>query len=137
MTRTEEVKAFFNQEERKREEWQDSAARHQTRIDQWVGGGKQVPGFMAPKKNHIKVLLCSLHTVLWEGNTWQVIGMDKMQDPNQVKKYYRKAMMMCHPDKINTNTEKNQDKVFIANRCFAALNDAFNEFKNEPGVNLN
>jgi len=63
--------------------------------------------------------------------------MDKMNDPNTVKKYHRKAMMMCHPDKINSNTESNPDKVFTANRCFAALNEAFNEYKNEPGVNLN
>jgi len=84
---------------------------------------------MQPKKNHIKVLLCSLQGVLWEGNQWQVIGMDKVQDPQVIKKFYRKAMMMCHPDKINANTEKNPDKVFIANRCFAALNDAFSEYK--------
>jgi DnaJ-class molecular chaperone len=75
--------------------------------------------------------------VLWEGNNWKVVGMDKVADPNQVKKFYRKAMMMCHPDKINVDTEQNADKVFISNRCFAALNDAFNEFKNEPGVHLN
>ena len=63
--------------------------------------------------------------------------MDKMQDPNQVKKYYRKAMMMCHPDKINSASDTDTDKVYIANQCFAALNDAFNEYKNEPGVNIN
>jgi DnaJ-class molecular chaperone len=63
--------------------------------------------------------------------------MDKMNDPNTVKKHYRKAMMMCHPDKINVQTDNNADKVFISNRCFAALNDAFNEYKKEPGVNLN
>jgi DnaJ-class molecular chaperone len=61
--------------------------------------------------------------------------MDKMSDPNQVKKYYRKAMMMCHPDKITR--EDDADKMYIANQCFAALNDAFNEYKNEPGVNIN
>jgi DnaJ-class molecular chaperone len=33
--------------------------------------------------------------------------MDKLQNPQEVKKYYRKAMMMCHPDKINVDTEKN------------------------------
>jgi cyclin G-associated kinase len=55
---------------------------------------------MAPKKNHIKVLLCSLHQVLWQGNTWQVLGMDKMSDNKQVKKFYMKAIMMMHPDKI-------------------------------------
>lgn len=63
--------------------------------------------------------------------------MDKLSDPNQVKKYYRKAITMCHPDKINTQTESNQDKVFISSRVFAALNEAFNEYKTEPGVNLN
>lgn len=83
----------------------------------------------------MKVLLCTLHTILWEGNTWQVIGMDKMNDPNQVKKYYRKAILMCHPDKI-AGSDVNPDKVYIANRCYSALNDAFNEYKNEPGVNL-
>jgi DnaJ-class molecular chaperone len=69
---------------------------------------------LAPKKNHIKVLLCSLHNVLWKGNTWQIIGMDKLSDPNQVKKYYRKAMMMCHPDKISS-TDEDPDKIYIAN----------------------
>ena len=136
-TRTEEVKAFFQKEEKKQEEWHESAGKFQEKIDQWVGGGKPMPGvFIQPKKNHIKVLLCSLHSVLWEGNNWQIVGMDKMNDPNQVKKFYRKAMMMCHPDKINVNTVQNADKVFIANRCFAALNDAFNEYKNEPGINV-
>jgi curved DNA-binding protein CbpA len=63
--------------------------------------------------------------------------MDKLSDPNIVKKNYRKAMMMCHPDKINDSNEANQDKVFISNRIFSAVNEAFNEYKNEPGVNLN
>lgn len=91
-------------------------------------------GQMALKKNHIKVLLCSLHSVLWQGNTWQIVGMDKMNDSNSIKKYYKKAIMMCHPDKINMATETNKDKIFISNRCFAALTDAFNEYKTEPGV---
>ena len=45
-----------------------------------------------------------------------------------------KAIMMMHPDKIAQDSDA--DKVYIANRCFAALNEAFNEFKNEPGVNV-
>jgi len=60
--------------------------------------------------------------------------MDKLADTNVVKKCYRKAILMCHPDKI-TN-DPNPDKVYIANRVYAALNDAFNEYKNEPGVKL-
>ena len=53
--------------------------------------------------------------------------MDKMSDGNQVKKYFRKAITMCHPDKVNSSDDP--DKIYIANRCFSALNDAFNEFK--------
>jgi cyclin G-associated kinase len=98
-------------------------------------GNQSMPGYMQPQRKHVKVLLCTLHTILWDGNTWQVIGMDKMNDPNQVKKYYRKAILMCHPDKIAGN-DVNPDKVYIANRCYSALNDAFNEYKNEPGINL-
>ena len=62
--------------------------------------------------------------------------MDKLAEPKDVKKYHRKAIMMCHPDKINAAKCDDADKVYIANRCFAALNDAFNDFKNEPGVRL-
>ena len=60
--------------------------------------------------------------------------MDKLAEPNDVKKYHRKAIMMCHPDKIKLSDDP--DKVYIANRCFAALNAAFNDYKNEPGVRL-
>lgn len=55
------------------------------------------------------------------------MGMDKLLDPAQVKKYYRLAMMLCHPDKLNNSDEP--DKIYIANRCFAALTDAYNIFK--------
>lgn len=33
--------------------------------------------------------------------------------------------MLCHPDKIGSSSEEDPDKVYIANRCFAALTDAF------------
>ena len=61
--------------------------------------------------------------------------MDKLADPSQVKKYYRKAITMCHPDKLQRETDP--DKKFVANRCFAALNEAWNEYCKEPGVNMN
>lgn len=36
--------------------------------------------------------------------------------------------MLCHPDKIGSGGE-NPDKVYIANRCFAAITEAYNIFK--------
>ena len=76
-------------------------------------------------KNHIRVLLCTLDQVLWTGNGWERVGMDKLLDPSSVKKYYRKATMLCHPDRLG-NPAENPDKNYIANRCFAALTEAYN-----------
>ena len=59
--------------------------------------------------------------------------MDMLADPQQVKKYYRKATMLCHPDKVGKGTD-NPDKVYIANRCFAAITEAYNIFKKEEGI---
>lgn len=53
--------------------------------------------------------------------------MDKVQDPMEVKKLYRKASLLCHPDRIQASDDP--EKVYIANRCFAALNDAYALFK--------
>lgn len=53
--------------------------------------------------------------------------MDKLMDAAQVKKQYRLAMMLCHPDKVRGTEDP--DKIYIANRCFAALTEGFNDFK--------
>jgi DnaJ-class molecular chaperone len=54
--------------------------------------------------------------------------MDKLLDNKEVKKYYTKAIMLCHPDKVG-NSGGDPDKVYIANRCFAAITEAYNQFK--------
>uniref|UniRef100_A0A7S3CLN6 J domain-containing protein n=1 Tax=Strombidium rassoulzadegani TaxID=1082188 RepID=A0A7S3CLN6_9SPIT len=142
-SRHEEVKEYFTQEQLKRDQWDSAQQKLSLKLDQWIGvkaqsRGPQYPGFDSHfnQTNNIKVLLCTLQNVLWEGHNWQIVGMDKLADPQQVKKLHRKAIMMCHPDKVNAKSEHNADKVYIANRCFAALNLAFNEYKNEPGVRL-
>ena len=76
-------------------------------------------------KNHIRGLLCTIDQVLWPNHGWQRVGMDKLMNPQEVKKYYRKATMLCHPDKIG-NSDQDPDKVYIANRCFAAITEAYN-----------
>lgn len=58
---------------------------------EWVDG----------KRRNIRALLCSLHTILWEGETrWNEIGMHQLVDPSDVKKYYKKACLAIHPDKV-------------------------------------
>lgn len=43
-----------------------------------------------------------MHTVLWEGETrWKTVGMADLVTPDQVKKVYRKAVLVVHPDKVS------------------------------------
>jgi hypothetical protein len=41
--------------------------------------------------------------------------------------------MLCHPDKIGSGGS-DPDKVYIANMCFAAITEAYNQFKKEEGI---
>lgn len=53
--------------------------------------------------------------------------MADVQDPNDVKRLYKKATLLCHPDRIQASGDP--EKIYIANRCFAALTEAFTLFK--------
>lgn len=78
------------------------------------------------KQRNIRALLCSLHTVLWEGTKWQDVGMHQLVSHTDVKKMYRKACLAVHPDKQSgTDNEK------IAKMIFMELNDAWSEFEND------
>jgi hypothetical protein len=62
-----------------------------TQVMEWIKG----------KEKNIRALLCSLGTVLWDGEErWKPIGMHQLVTPDQVKKVYRKAVLSVHPDKV-------------------------------------
>lgn len=52
------------------------------------------------KKNNIRALLCSMHTVLWTDAKWQKCEMHQLVSSSDVKKAYRKACLAVHPDKV-------------------------------------
>ncbi|XP_065572360.1 cyclin-G-associated kinase-like isoform X2 [Artemia franciscana] len=79
------------------------------------------------KQRNIRALLCSLHTVIWEGCKWQEVGMHQLVSSSDVKKMYRKACLAVHPDK-HSGTENE----IIAKAIFMELNDAWSEFENDP-----
>ncbi|VDP00016.1 unnamed protein product [Soboliphyme baturini] len=55
------------------------------------------------KRRNIRGLLCSLHTILWPENTkWEQVSMSQLLTAAQVKKFYRKACLAVHPDKVLT-----------------------------------
>ncbi|XP_052836090.1 cyclin-G-associated kinase isoform X2 [Drosophila gunungcola] len=86
------------------------------RIMEWTDG----------KKNNIRALLCSMHTVLWDNAKWQRCEMSTMVTPVEVKKAYRRACLAVHPDKHN-GTENEE----IAKLIFMELNNAWTDFEND------
>ncbi|CAL1529543.1 unnamed protein product [Lymnaea stagnalis] len=79
------------------------------------------------KEKNIRALLCSLGSVLWDGEArWQPIGMHQLVTPDQVKKFYRKAVLSVHPDKLTD--DPNQP---LAKLIFMELNDAWAKFEEE------
>jgi len=52
-------------------------------------------------------------------------------EPVQIKKQYRKAMLIVHPDHcINADSETK----FICKRVFEAINEAYDEFLQKEGL---
>lgn len=56
------------------------------------------------KERNIRALLSTLHTVLWEDEErWKPVSMADLVTPDQVKKFYRRAALVVHPDKVQYN----------------------------------
>ncbi|XP_034452364.1 cyclin-G-associated kinase isoform X2 [Hippoglossus hippoglossus] len=87
----------------------------------------QILDWIEGKERNIRALLSTLHTVLWEGETrWRPVGMADLVTPDHVKKYYRKAVLIVHPDKAT-----DQPYEHYAKMIFMELNDAWSEFENQ------
>uniref|UniRef100_A0A182NCL9 Cyclin-G-associated kinase n=1 Tax=Anopheles dirus TaxID=7168 RepID=A0A182NCL9_9DIPT len=78
------------------------------------------------KKNNIRALLCTVHTVLWPGAKWTKCDMHQLVSAADVKKTYRKACLAVHPDK-HTGTENES----MAKMIFMELNNAWTEFESD------
>ncbi|CAH2293101.1 cyclin-G-associated kinase isoform X1 [Pelobates cultripes] len=84
------------------------------------------------KERNIRALISTLHTVLWEGETkWKSVNMAELVTPEQVKKYYRKAVLVVHPDKATGQSYEQYAKMI-----FMELNDAWSEFENQGSRSL-
>ena len=72
----------------------------------------------------MRVLLCTLPDVLWEGHEWKLVSMADLDTPDKVKSCYRKYIVKYHPDRIMPTGD--HEKIFLANRIFASMVDQFN-----------
>jgi cyclin G-associated kinase len=94
------------------------------KVQEWADG----------KKANIRALLCSLHSVLWEGETaakWKQAGMHQLVSGDDVKKMYRKAVLVVHPDKLTGQPEEE-----LARLIFVELNDSWAKFQEGGQQNL-
>ena len=84
------------------------------------------------KKANIRALLCSLHKILWEGETrWKPIGMHQLVTADDVKRMHKRAVLVVHPDKLTDHPQLN-----LARMIFVELNEAWTKFSNESQQNL-
>ncbi|XP_056313325.1 cyclin-G-associated kinase isoform X2 [Danio aesculapii] len=87
----------------------------------------QILDWIEGKERNIRALLSTLHTVLWEGETrWRPINMADLVTPDQVKRVYRKAVLVVHPDKATGQPYEQYAKMI-----FMELSDAWSEFENQ------
>eukprot|EP00345_Euplotes_harpa_P010567 CAMPEP_0168349922 /NCGR_PEP_ID=MMETSP0213-20121227/20766_1 /TAXON_ID=151035 /ORGANISM="Euplotes harpa, Strain FSP1.4" /LENGTH=325 /DNA_ID=CAMNT_0008360079 /DNA_START=210 /DNA_END=1187 /DNA_ORIENTATION=- len=116
-TLSDHVKNVYAASEKEKDEWQIAYQKYDDKIKIWKGH---------PNMNSIKVLLCTLHDVLWPSANWKRVAMHEVIDQNAVKKTYRKAILITHPDRQNQATT---DQKFLANRVFGTLNEAWKVFE--------
>nr|CAB3248083.1 cyclin-G-associated kinase [Phallusia mammillata] len=103
----------------KREAQSENIDPEKLKILNWIEG----------KERNIRALISTLHTVLWEGETkWKPCGMHQLVQPNDVKKMYRKACLVIHPDKATGKPHEEYAKLI-----FMELNDAWADFE-EKGM---
>jgi hypothetical protein len=87
------------------------------KLEKWSGTEKD--------RKPIRVLLCTMQNVLWEGSKWTPTSV--IVRPNEVRIAYRKAMLIVHPDKIAAGSSPHIQ--VIAKYCFENLNAAYEKFE--------
>ncbi|XP_075688890.1 auxilin isoform X2 [Rhinoderma darwinii] len=103
--------------EMRKEEMSKEMDPEKLKILDWIEG----------KERNIRALLSTMHTVLWAGETkWKIVGMADLVTPEQVKKVYRRAVLVVHPDKATGQPYEQYAKMI-----FMELNDAWSEFENQ------
>ena len=80
------------------------------------------------KSDNLRALLSTLQDVLWEGCNWKEVSMMDLMNPSQVKKQYRKAMIIMHPDKVKQRGGTTE-QIYIADYLFDLTNQAWGNFQ--------
>lgn len=73
----------------------------------------------------IRTLLSTMHSVMWQGAGWKELSLSELVADSSIKKNYRKAILLAHPDRHQSASSEQQVR---ADRIFNALNESFKAF---------
>lgn len=90
--------------------------------------GADIDEWLRKNQNNIRTMLANLADVLWEGHGYKSPDLNDLLSPNAVKKSYHKALVIIHPDKVRQKFGGDMDKVFVADKVFDQVRDAFKAF---------
>ncbi|XP_061350445.1 uncharacterized protein LOC133295616 isoform X2 [Gastrolobium bilobum] len=82
------------------------------------------------KDMDIRLLLSTLHHILWPESGWHAVPVMSLIESTQVKKAYQKARLCLHPDKLQQRGATFLQK-YIAEKAFTILQDAWTAFISE------
>ena len=87
----------------------------------------KVEGWAKGRESNVRALLAALQDVLWEGNAWNPVSVGEILQPVSVKKSYRRACLIVHPDKHTGGEHEN-----LARAIFMQLAESYTLFENNP-----
>ncbi|KFK44849.1 hypothetical protein AALP_AA1G310300 [Arabis alpina] len=90
--------------------------------------------WLTGKERNIRLLLSTLHHVLWSNSNWHAIPLASLRDGSQVKKAYQKARLCLHPDKLQQRGGTSPIQKSIASRVFGILQEAWGVYVANEGL---
>ncbi|KAK7304090.1 hypothetical protein RJT34_15127 [Clitoria ternatea] len=91
---------------------------------------KDIRLWSSDKETDIRLLLSTLHHILWPESGWHVVPLVNLTESSQVKKAYQKARLCLHPDKLQQRGATLLEK-YIAEKAFSILQEAWTAFISE------
>ncbi|CAH8357928.1 unnamed protein product [Eruca vesicaria subsp. sativa] len=95
---------------------------------------EEIRVWLTGKETNIRLLLSTLHHVLWSNSNWQAIPLANLRDGSQVKKAYQKARLCLHPDKLQQRGGTSPLQKSVASRVFSILQEAWAVYVTNEGL---
>ncbi|KAI4303698.1 hypothetical protein MLD38_039299 [Melastoma candidum] len=79
------------------------------------------------KEKDIRLLLSTLHRIMWADSGWEAVSLTSQTERSQVKKAYQKARLCLHPDRLQQRRTTSLQK-YIAHKALTILQDSWTKY---------